>query len=85
MSAQFNVTGNDTFEAAEQNATIALEQFQQYNATGQGPLVDGPSQHIGWLRLPSNSSVFSKVPDPSAGPTAPHHELLFSVCVSSDT
>jgi len=76
LSAQFNVTGNDTFDTAEQNVTIALEQFEQYNATGQGPLVDGATQQIGWFRLPDNATIFDKVPDPSAGPTSPHHELL---------
>ncbi|KLO07026.1 aryl-alcohol oxidase precursor [Schizopora paradoxa] len=78
VASQFLVTGNDTFDSAVQNKTIALEQFEEYNTTGQGPLVDSSSQHYGWLRLPDNTSIFDDVPDPSAGPTSAHYELIFN-------
>ncbi|KAF8212611.1 alcohol oxidase [Mycena galopus ATCC 62051] len=73
----FSVTGTNTFETAERNATLAAQEFAQWNATKTGPLVDNPLSQIGWLRLPS--TTFNKTfPDVSSGPLAPHYELIFS-------
>jgi choline dehydrogenase-like flavoprotein len=80
FTSQWEVINNThTFEDAEQNSTIAAEQLSQWITNGTGPLVSGASNQIGWLRLPSNSSIFNNVADPSAGPTSGHFELLFSV------
>ncbi|KAJ7870642.1 aryl-alcohol oxidase [Mycena olivaceomarginata] len=38
-----------------------------------------PPTNVGWLRLDPQSEIFEEFPDPSAGPTAPHIELIFSV------
>ncbi|KLO15613.1 aryl-alcohol oxidase-like protein [Schizopora paradoxa] len=78
LSSQFTVTGNDTSDSIAQNATLFQELFVEYNTTGQGTFVDGPADHLGWFRLPNNTTIFENTSDPSAGPTAPHHELLFS-------
>ncbi|KAJ7249687.1 aryl-alcohol-oxidase from pleurotus Eryingii [Mycena rebaudengoi] len=43
-----------------------------------GPLVDNPGSQIGWLRVPENSSIFDRLPDPAAGPNTAHFELIFS-------
>ncbi|KAJ7121245.1 aryl-alcohol oxidase [Mycena crocata] len=74
----FLVNSTDTFEAAERNATLAAEQLAQWNNTRTGPLVDNPSSHIGWLRVPDNSSIFERFPDPAAGPQTSHYELIIS-------
>ncbi|KAJ6589469.1 aryl-alcohol oxidase [Mycena capillaripes] len=72
------VNSNNTNEAAARNATLAAEQFAQWNATRTGPLVDAPGGPKGWLRIPDNSTIFERFPDPSAGPNTAHYEFLFS-------
>ncbi|KAJ7822586.1 alcohol oxidase [Mycena leptocephala] len=74
----FLVNSNDTYETAERNTTLAAEQFAQWNASRTGPLVDNPLSHMGWLRIPDNSSIFEKFPDPAAGPNTSHYELIIS-------
>lgn len=74
----FVVNSNDTYETAERNATLAAEQLIQWNTTRSGPLVDNPLSHMGWLRIPTNSSIFELFPDPAAGPNTPHYELIIS-------
>ncbi|KAJ7497721.1 alcohol oxidase [Mycena latifolia] len=34
--------------------------------------------HIGWLRIPDNSSIFDRFPDPAAGPNTAHYEFIIS-------
>lgn len=75
---QFFVNSNDTWEARRDPAVLNA-QMTQYNETGQGPLVDTICNHIGWLRVPDNSSIWENATDPSSGPTAGHYELVFSV------
>ncbi|KAJ8516162.1 hypothetical protein ONZ45_g6504 [Pleurotus djamor] len=75
---QFYVNSTDTWEARTRNQTVLDEQMAEYNATGQGPLVNTICNHIGWLRVPDNSSIWQGEPDPSAGPTVGHYELVFS-------
>ncbi|KAJ6588648.1 alcohol oxidase [Mycena capillaripes] len=72
------VNSNDTYETAERNATLAAEQFAQWNATRTGPLVDNRGSQLGWLRIPDNSSIFESFPDPASGPNTAHYELLFT-------
>ncbi|KAJ7881442.1 aryl-alcohol oxidase [Mycena leptocephala] len=74
----FLVNSNDTFETAERNTTLAADQFAQWNTSRTGPLVDNPLSHMGWLRIPDNSSIFEKFPDPAAGPNTSHYELIIS-------
>ncbi|KAJ7871788.1 aryl-alcohol-oxidase from pleurotus Eryingii [Mycena leptocephala] len=74
----FPVNSNDTYETAERNTTLAAEQFTQWNTSRTGPLVDNPTSHLGWLRIPDNSSIFEKFPDPAAGPNTSHYELIIS-------
>ncbi|KAF7362801.1 Choline dehydrogenase, mitochondrial [Mycena venus] len=74
----FLVNSNNTFEAAERNATLAAQQFTEWNTSRTGPLVDIPGSHVGWLRVPDNSSIFEEFPDPAAGPNTPHFELIIS-------
>ncbi|KAJ7346360.1 aryl-alcohol oxidase [Mycena albidolilacea] len=74
----FLVNSTNTFETAVHNATLAAEEFAQWNTSRTGPLVDNPLSHIGWLRVPNNSPVFEQFGDPSAGPNTPHFELIIA-------
>ncbi|KAJ7045892.1 aryl-alcohol oxidase-like protein [Mycena alexandri] len=72
------VNSTKTFDNAERNATLAAEEFDEWNSTKTGPLADSASSQLGWLRLPPNSSVLQNFSDPSAGPLSAHFELLFA-------
>ncbi|KAJ7457103.1 aryl-alcohol-oxidase from pleurotus Eryingii [Mycena latifolia] len=78
LFTSFLVNSTDTYETAERNATLAIEQLAQWNATRTGPLVDTPVTHLGWFRLPNNSSIFEQFADPAAGPNTSHYELIIS-------
>ncbi|KAJ7434861.1 aryl-alcohol oxidase, partial [Mycena latifolia] len=78
LFTSFLVNSTDTYETAERNATLAAEQLAQWNATRTGPLVNIPDTHLGWFRLPNNSSVFERFADPAAGPNTSHYELIIS-------
>ncbi|KAJ7680733.1 aryl-alcohol oxidase [Mycena polygramma] len=73
----FLVNSNNTFETAERNATLAAEQLAQWNTTRTGPLVDPPTNQLGWFRIPNNSTIFERFSDPAAGPNTSHYELIF--------
>ncbi|KAJ7723574.1 aryl-alcohol oxidase, partial [Mycena metata] len=74
----FLVKSNNTYETAERNATLQVAELAQWNKSRLGPLVDNPLSHMGWLRIPDNSSIFEQVPDPAAGPNTSHYELIIS-------
>ncbi|KAK7006418.1 GMC oxidoreductase [Favolaschia claudopus] len=73
----FQVNSTDTWETAERNATLAAEQFAEWNTSRTGPLIDPPTNQLGWLRVPDNASVFEGGRDPSAGLNTPHYEVIF--------
>lgn len=70
------VNSTDTFETAARNATLAAKELAEWNSTRTGPLVNTPLGPIGWLRVPDNSSIFERFPDPAAGPNTAHYELI---------
>ncbi|KAJ6587189.1 aryl-alcohol oxidase [Mycena vulgaris] len=72
------VNSTDTWENANRNATLAEEELDQWDTKRTGPLVDTVTSHIGWLRIPDNSSIFGRFSDPAAGPNTAHFELVFS-------
>ncbi|KAJ6534192.1 aryl-alcohol oxidase [Mycena capillaripes] len=73
----FLVNSTDTWETAERNATLAAAQLAQWNTTRTGPLVNPPTNQLGWFRIPDNSSIFERFPDPAAGPNTSHYEFIF--------
>lgn len=73
------VNSTDTFEDMERNASLAISFFDKWNKTQTGPLVDTLLDHLAWLRLPDNSSIFERYPDPASGKNTAHFELLFVV------
>ncbi|KAJ6494581.1 alcohol oxidase [Mycena sanguinolenta] len=72
---QFLVNSTATWDTTTRNATLATEEFTEWDTSRTGPLVDNPLSHMGWLRL--NSSQLTGYTDPSAGPTSAHYELIF--------
>ncbi|KAG6837351.1 hypothetical protein H0H93_010953 [Arthromyces matolae] len=72
----FLVSGNGSYDKFNQDPSVRQEELQQWNATGQGPLVDTIVDHLVFQRVPINDSIFDSTPDPAAGPNSPHFELL---------
>lgn len=76
---QWLVNSNVTLEHLHNDPAFAQSQLEQWEKNKTGLYVDGTFNNIGWLRLPSNSSIFETAKDPSSGPTSGHFELLFTV------
>ena len=75
----FAVNSTQSFDDLFRNATLANAAFAQWEATKTGILEYPVTNQLGWFRLPSNSSIFKTIPDPSAGPTSAHYELIILV------
>ncbi|KAH9475797.1 Pyranose dehydrogenase 1 [Psilocybe cubensis] len=78
LQNSFFVNSTDTYDSVKRNATLAAAQLAQWTLTETGPLTASPIDHIGWLRLPNNTTIFKSFKDPSSGPTAPHYEFLIA-------
>ncbi|KAJ7163548.1 alcohol oxidase [Mycena crocata] len=72
------VNSNETWETAARNTTLSEAEFEQWNNTRSGPLVDTLASHIGWIRIPDNSSIFHGFSDPASGKNSAHFEILFN-------
>jgi choline dehydrogenase-like flavoprotein len=74
------VNSTDTFETVQRNPSLAASFFEEWNETQTGPFVDTLLDHLAWLRLPDNSPIFQRFPDPASGKNTAHFEFLFVVC-----
>lgn len=70
LTASWFVNSNDTLDVVQRNATLAAELLEQWEETRTGLFSDGPSNFVGWLRIPGLT------PDPSAGLTSSHFEVV---------
>ncbi|PPQ90236.1 hypothetical protein CVT25_012995 [Psilocybe cyanescens] len=73
----WKVTATDTNDEVARNVTLAAQQLLEWQTSGTGPLVNGIVDLLGWLRLPTNNTIFQDVSDPAAGPNTAHYELVF--------
>ncbi|KAI0270489.1 aryl-alcohol-oxidase from pleurotus Eryingii [Gloeopeniophorella convolvens] len=74
----FSVNANFTNDDIGRNATILNNDLAQWEASHTGPFATSVTAEIGWLRLPTDASIFKTVKDPSSGPNAPHYEFIFA-------
>ena len=81
VTNQFSVAApeDDFLESIGRNSTLLTELLTEWETNKQGQMGNGPSNLVGWLRVPEANQTWSSGEDPSAGPTSPHYELLFSV------
>ncbi|KAF7440154.1 hypothetical protein PC9H_000498 [Pleurotus ostreatus] len=77
LGSLWSVNSTLTDEEFFRNETLFQEVYEQWNRSRSGLLADAGATHLGFFRLPSNSSIFSSVEDPASGPTAPHTEMVF--------
>jgi choline dehydrogenase-like flavoprotein len=79
LSNVYAVNSNQTYDPIFRDSAVRDKLIAQWIATKNGPLAGGVTNHIGWLRLPRNASIFRTVKDPSAGPRSSHWEIIFLV------
>ncbi|TFK33134.1 aryl-alcohol-oxidase from pleurotus Eryingii [Crucibulum laeve] len=73
----FLVDSNQTFDAVLRDSALFGQIIGEWSTTGQGLFVDSPGNTQGFMRLPENSSIFTKVADPTAGKGSGHTEFIF--------
>lgn len=74
----WQVNSTNTFDDFNRNATIRAQEINKWETTGTGFLVDTITSHVGFVRMEKDHPIFKTTPDPSAGSTSAHYELLFS-------
>lgn len=77
ISNVYAVNSNQTYDPIFRDSAVRDKLIEQWIATKSGPLAGAVTNHIGWLRLPQNASIFRTVEDPSAGPRSSHWEIIF--------
>lgn len=78
LTTNFKVTSNDTLDNLSLNATFQKEQLDLWVKNQTGYFTLGACNSWAWQRLSDDDAVFQKVADPSAGPTSPHYQLIWS-------
>ncbi|KAF8972090.1 hypothetical protein BDZ97DRAFT_1901272 [Flammula alnicola] len=68
--------GQDTLDTILRNSTLFGDAMVQWVAQKTGLLADSLVNTLGWARLPTNSTIFTNVTDPAAGPNSPHYEFI---------
>jgi choline dehydrogenase-like flavoprotein len=79
---QWTTDSTDTFEAFTRNDTATAVDLALWSDSRSGVFASGTFNNVGWIRLPSNASIFRTEPDPASGPKTGHFELLISVGLS---
>jgi hypothetical protein len=82
VTSSWTVNSTNTLDVLH-DPNVAAQQLNLWQNGHTGLLTLPAANQIAWNRLPSNSSIFQTVPDPSAGPTSAHHEFIFTVFVCS--
>lgn len=78
LASTYSVKGDDSFDHVFRGDNITAA-IGEYMTNQSGPLVDGVCNHLGFFRLDQDDPIFKNETDASAGPTAAHMELVFSV------
>jgi len=73
------VNDNNTFDTIFRNPDLLNAYIGQWMDNRTGPLAGGVCNHLGWLRLPKDATIFKTTKDPAAGPNSSHYEMIFSV------
>ena len=76
----FSVRGSDSFDDLLRDPALIAGALDQWNKTKTGVLANGLTNHLGFLRLPDNATIFKTTPDPATGPKASHWEMMVCVC-----
>ncbi|KAJ3545659.1 hypothetical protein NMY22_g2348 [Coprinellus aureogranulatus] len=72
----WSATATDTVTRLLWDPAAIEPALEQWKANKTGPLTNGVGNHLGFFRLPKNSSIFKHTSDPSSGPGGAHWEML---------
>ncbi|KAL5524154.1 hypothetical protein ACEPAG_8327 [Sanghuangporus baumii] len=78
VTVSWTVNSTNTLDNLTEDATFFQNQLDLWVRNRTGLLGSARSSQIGWVRLPDNASIFSTIPDPSAGLTSAHYEFIFT-------
>ncbi|TBU34310.1 aryl-alcohol-oxidase from pleurotus Eryingii [Dichomitus squalens] len=78
LTTNFQVSSNDTLDNLSLNTTFQAEQLALWTNNRTGDFTLGACNQWAWQRLADDDPIFKNVSDPSAGPTSPHFQLIFS-------
>ncbi|KDQ32850.1 hypothetical protein PLEOSDRAFT_1098831 [Pleurotus ostreatus PC15] len=67
----------ETFETVGRNTSLQAILLEQWKANGTGLFSGSGIDHLGYVRLADNASIFNSVPDP-AGPNTGHIEITIT-------
>ncbi len=79
LSTNYEVSSTETLDNLVTNTTLQAEALALWQSNRTGDFTLGVCNQWVWGRLPDNDPIFNEVVDPSAGPTSPHYQLIFSV------
>lgn len=92
LTLSWAVTSNTTLlDTLTRNGTFLSEELALWTTNKTGYLVNSAGNQWGWLRVPDDEQSIwedgnngkGRLEDPSAGPTAAHYELIFTVNILS--
>lgn len=77
----YYANSTDTLDDVLRNQTTIDANIAKWNSSTphQGRMANTITSQLGWLRLPSNASIFRTVRDPSSGPRSSHFEFIIAV------
>ncbi|KAF7431184.1 hypothetical protein PC9H_006905 [Pleurotus ostreatus] len=78
LAGVWTTKGNDTLDSMFRDASLLDSYVTEWTDNRTGPLVSPIANHLGWLRLANNASIFETVEDPASGPNSSHWEIIIS-------
>ncbi|KAF9528607.1 hypothetical protein CPB83DRAFT_929274 [Crepidotus variabilis] len=74
----FEVRGNASLDGLQRDPAQLQSALDEWTASKTGVIANSRSSHIGFFRLPKNSTLFLTTADPASGPKAAHWEMIVS-------
>ena len=69
-----------TYDTIFKNTTLLDQYREEWRVHGTGPMTNGVTKQLAWIRLPDNDPIWTEVHvDPSAGRRSAHIEFFFTV------
>ncbi|PPQ80709.1 hypothetical protein CVT25_001829 [Psilocybe cyanescens] len=78
LSNIYSVQSNLTQDALLRSSALKNRDIASWQINKTGIISNTLANNLGFLRFADNSTVMRQFPDPAAGPTAPHWEIIFS-------
>ncbi|KAF4607928.1 hypothetical protein EYR40_000264 [Pleurotus pulmonarius] len=84
---QWEVNSNETFDQFSYSPEAAAAALNRWNYNHTGPFSTNPiANHLAFLRIPENNSIWEQFEDTSSGAHAPHYEIAFdNLYISTST